>query len=131
MGGHGAITLALRHPGRYQSVSAFSPICAPSDVPWGQKAFGAYLQDKSEWAQHDATELVRSGKRCPEILIDQGDADTFLAPQLRPDVFESVCQKAGQPVQLRMQPGYDHSYFFIQTFMGDHLRHHAARLKTR
>ncbi len=128
MGGHGALTLALRHPGRYKSVSAFSPICAPSQVPWGHKAFGSYLRDKSEWAQHDANELVKAGKRCPDILIDQGAADNFLEEQLSSEVFRDTCESAGQPLTLRMQEGYDHSYFFIQSFMDDHLRHHAKHL---
>lgn len=128
MGGHGAITLALKHPGRYQSVSAFAPICAPSEVPWGQKAFGGYLANKEEWPLHDASELVAAGKRCPNILIDQGLADKFLSEQLSPRAFEAQCKEAGQPVELRMQEGYDHSYYFIQTFMEDHLRHHAKYL---
>ena len=125
MGGHGALTLALRHPGRYQSVSAFSPICAPSQVPWGHKAFGAYLSNPSEWVEHDATELVRAGKRCPKILIDQGTADSFLKEQLSPESFQKACLAGAQPLELRMHTGYDHSYFFVQTFMDDHLRHHA------
>ncbi len=128
MGGHGALTLALRHPGRYKSVSAFSPICAPSQVPWGHKAFGSYLSEESEWAGHDANELVKAGKRCPEILIDQGTADNFLEEQLSSETFRATCESAGQPLTLRMQEGYDHSYFFIQTFMDDHLRHHAKHL---
>jgi len=128
MGGHGALTLALKYPERYKSVSAFSPICAPSQVPWGRKAFGGYLATEAEWAAHDATELVNSGKRCPDILIDQGLADSFLAEQLSPEAFEACCKAEGQPVELRMQAGYDHSYFFIQTFMEDHLRHHAKLL---
>ncbi len=128
MGGHGALTLGLKDPDRYKSVSAFSPICAPSQVPWGRKAFAGYLQNQDEWTAYDANELVKSGKRCPDILIDQGAADSFLAEQLSPDVFVSTCSEAGQPVELRMHEGYDHSYFFIQTFMEDHLRHHAKFL---
>jgi len=130
MGGHGALTLALRHPDRYCSVSAFAPIVAPTQVPWGLKAFPRYLGDDREaWKVHDAFELVRSGRRFDgTILIDQGDADPFLCGQLRPELFIDACRAAGQPVQLRMQPGYDHSYWFIQTFIEDHLRHHAQTL---
>jgi len=130
MGGHGALTLFFKNPGMYQSVSAFAPIVAPTQVPWGHKAFGAYLgDDQSEWAKHDATELVGdySGERV-KILIDQGDADNFLVEQLRPELFTEACEKVDHPVELRMQPGYDHSYFFIATFIGDHLAHHAAAL---
>lgn len=129
MGGHGAITLALKYPEHYNSVSAFAPICAPSLVPWGKKAFGSYLASEEEWALHDASELVAAGKRCPNILIDQGLADDFLAEQLCPKAFEMRCKEVGQPVELRMQEGYDHSYYFIQTFMEDHLRHHAKYLR--
>lgn len=129
MGGHGALTLALKHPALYRSVSAFAPICHPVDVPWGVKAFTGYLgEDRSAWADHDATELVKSGARAPDILIDQGEADQFLAEQLRPEAFAAACKAAGQVCTVRMQPGYDHSYYFIQTFMGDHLAHHAAQL---
>ncbi len=128
MGGHGALTLALKHPARYQSVSAFSPICNPSAVAWGHKAFGAYLASNTEWAAHDATALVSAGKRCAPILIDQGTADSFLAEQLSPETFQDACGSAGQPLKLRMQEGYDHSYYFIQTFMDDHLQHHATCL---
>lgn len=130
MGGHGALTLALRHPDRYRSVSAFAPIVAPSQVPWGLKAFPRYLGDDREaWKAHDAFELVRSGRRFDAtILIDQGDADPFLCGQLRPELFVEACRTAGQPVELRMQPGYDHSYWFVQTFIEDHLRHHAQAL---
>lgn len=129
MGGHGALTLALRHPGRFQSVSAFAPIAAPSQCPWGHKAFGGYLgQDRSAWAAHDATELVRSGRRAPPILIDQGLADKFLAEQLHPHLFEQACEQAGQPLTLRRHEGYDHGYYFISTFMRDHLAHHAQHL---
>lgn len=129
MGGHGALTLALKNPALYRSVSAFAPICHPLDVPWGVKAFSGYLgADRSAWAAHDATELVKSGARAPKILIDQGEADQFLAEQLRPDAFAAACKAAGQACTLRIQPGYDHSYYFIQTYMGDHLAHHAAQL---
>jgi S-formylglutathione hydrolase len=130
MGGHGALTLALRNPGAYRSVSAFAPIVAPSTVPWGIKALGRYLgEDRSTWAAHDACERVRSGHRSPIILIDQGDADRFLAEQLRPELFEDACAAVGQPLLLRRQPGYDHSYYFIASFIEDHLRWHAQALK--
>jgi S-formylglutathione hydrolase len=130
MGGHGALTLALRNPGAYRSVSAFAPIVAASTVPWGIKALGRYLgEDRSTWAAHDACELVRSGHRSPVILIDQGDADRFLAEQLRPELFEDACAAVGQPLLLRRQPGYDHSYYFIASFIEDHLRWHAQALK--
>jgi len=130
MGGHGALTLALRNPGRYRSVSAFAPIVAPASVPWGEKAFPRYLgPDRKAWARHDATELVRGGARFDgRILIDQGEADGFLMKQLQPQRFEAACEEAGQPLQLRMHPGYDHSYYFIQSFVEDHLRHHAKAL---
>lgn len=129
MGGHGALTLALRHPDLYRSVSAFAPIAAPSLCPWGEKAFGGYLgEDRSLWRQHDATALVEDGKRCPPILIDQGLADSFLPTQLNPERFEQVCSD-GQPLTLRRHAGYDHGYYFISTFMGDHLAHHAHHLK--
>jgi S-formylglutathione hydrolase len=130
MGGHGALTLALRHPDRYRSVSAFAPIVAPGQVPWGLKAFPRYLGDVREaWKAHDAFELVRSGRRFDgTILIDQGDADQFLCGQLRPELFVDACRAAGQPLQFRLQPGYDHSYWFIQSFIEDHLRHHAQAL---
>jgi S-formylglutathione hydrolase len=130
MGGHGALTLALRHPDRYRSVSAFAPIVAPGQVSWGLKAFPRYLGDVREaWKAHDAFELVRAGRRFDgTILIDQGDADQFLCGQLRPELFVDACRAAGQPLQFRLQPGYDHSYWFIQTFIEDHLRHHAQAL---
>ena len=130
MGGHGALTIALKNPGKYKSVSAFAPICAPSQVPWGHKALGGYLGDDREvWKAHDACELIASaGERLP-ILVDQGDADTFLAEQLKPELLEAACSAAGHPLTLRMQPGYDHSYYFIATFMGDHVRHHASAMK--
>jgi S-formylglutathione hydrolase len=130
MGGHGALTLALRHPDRYRSVSAFAPIVTPTQVPWGLKAFPRYLgNDREAWKTHDAFELVRSGRRFDgTILIDQGDADKFLCGQLRPELFIDACRAAGQPVEFRMHPGYDHSYWFIQSFIEDHLRHHAQAL---
>jgi len=129
MGGHGALTLALRHPGRYRSVSAFAPIVAPGQVPWGEKALGGYLgQDRDAWRAHDAVALIEDGARVDELLVDQGAADNFLAEQLRPELLEAACEEAGIPLTMRMQPGYDHSYYFISTFMEDHLRWHAARL---
>ena len=130
MGGHGALTIALKNPGRYRSVSAFSPIVAPSQVPWGEKAFGAYLGDDREaWKQHDTVELVRSAQEKLPLLIDQGDADEFLDGQLKPQLLQAACETAGHPLELRMQPGYDHSYYFIASFIGDHVAHHAAALK--
>ncbi len=130
MGGHGALVLALKHPQKYRSLSAFAPIVAPSQVPWGQKALPRYLgEDRAAWSRHDAVELLNSGARFDgEILIDQGEADKFLELQLRPELFETACAAAGQPLQLRRHAGYDHSYWFIQSFIGDHLRHHAAAL---
>jgi len=130
MGGHGALTIALKNAQRYKSVSAFAPIVAPSEVPWGQKALPRYLgENKESWKPYDSCELIRSGKRFPgTILIDQGDADKFLEVQLQPQRFDVACRDAGQALTLRMQPGYDHSYYFISTFMEDHLRHHAAAL---
>jgi len=129
MGGHGALTLALRNPGRFRSVSAFAPIVAPSRVPWGEKALGGYLgQDRAKWRDYDAVSLIDDGARLPELLVDQGEADAFLAQQLRPELLKAACDRAGIPLTLRMQPGYDHSYYFISTFMADHLRWHAERL---
>jgi S-formylglutathione hydrolase len=129
MGGHGALTLALNHPGLYQSVSAFAPIAAPMQCPWGVKAFSGYLgDDKAAWAQHDATELVKAGARVPPLLIDQGLGDKFLAEQLLPHLLEEACAQAGQPLTLRRHAGYDHGYYFIQTFMADHIAHHAQSL---
>ncbi|MEY2688840.1 MAG: hypothetical protein RL375_3038 [Pseudomonadota bacterium] len=129
MGGHGALTLALRHPALFQSVSAFAPIAAPSQCPWGDKAFTGYLgADRSAWAAHDATELVRSGAKAPRLLIDQGLADKFLAEQLHPHLFEAACLAAGQPLTLRRHAGYDHGYYFISSFIRDHLAHHADGL---
>ncbi|MET0335255.1 MAG: S-formylglutathione hydrolase [Rhizobacter sp.] len=129
MGGHGALTLAFKNPGLYQSVSAFAPIAAPTRGPWGVKAFSGYLgDDRAAWAQHDAAELVQAGHRVPPLLIDQGLADKFLAEQLYPDVFEAACLAAGQPLELRRHAGYDHGYYFISTFIADHLAHHARHL---
>ena len=129
MGGHGALTLALKNPALYQSVSAFAPIAAPSQCAWGVKAFTGYLgTDRKRWAEHDATELVKAGARAPHILIDQGTADKFLDDQLRPHLFEEACRQAGQPLTLRQQVGYDHSYYFISSFIEDHLAHHAGIL---
>ncbi len=132
MGGHGALTLALRHPGLFRSVSAFAPICAPSQCPWGHKAFTGYLgTDSAAWSAHDATALMATLQSAPYpggILIDQGLADKFLPEQLRPHLFEAACAQAGQPLQLRRHAGYDHGYYFVATFMADHLQHHARQL---
>ena len=131
MGGHGALTLALKHPSLFQSASAFAPIAAPMHCPWGQKAFSGYLgDDRSAWALHDATALIEAGGRLPPLLIDQGLADKFLAEQLLLDRLESACQATGQPLTLRRHAGYDHGYFFIASFVADHLRHHAQTLLT-
>ena len=129
MGGHGALTVALSRPGRFRSVSAFAPIVAPAQVPWGDRAFSGYLgEDRAVWAKHDAVALIGGGARLPDLLVDQGDADPFLAEQLRPDLLRKACAAADIPLTLRMQPGYDHGYLFVSTFMDDHLRWHAARL---
>lgn len=125
MGGHGALTLALKNPGMYQSVSAFSPIAAPTQCPWGQKAFGHYLGEKQTcWRNYDATALIEDGARVPALLIDQGLSDQFLSEQLHPEQLEMACKKAGQKLTLRRHEGYDHGYYFISTFMADHLKHH-------
>jgi S-formylglutathione hydrolase len=130
MGGHGALTLHLKHPGTYKTCSAFAPIVASSQVPWGHKAFTAYLgADRSSWAQYDACELVRNQASEAHILIDQGLADNFLEEQLKPELFEAACTESGQKLTLRRQAGYDHSYYFISTFMDDHIAHHAGALK--
>ncbi|WP_407151322.1 S-formylglutathione hydrolase [Bradyrhizobium sp. ORS 86] len=130
MGGHGALTVALRHPERYRAASAFAPIVAPSQVPWGNKALGGYLgSNKAAWRKHDAVALIEDGARFSDLLVDYGDADQFLTEQLRPELLKAACEKASIPLTLRRQPGYDHSYYFISTFMADHLRWHAARLK--
>ena len=129
MGGHGALTVALSFPDRFRSVSAFAPIVAPSQVPWGEKALAGYLgEDRNAWAAHDAVALIESGARVPELLVDVGDADPFIENELRPELLQRACAKAGIPLTLRVQPGYDHSYYFISTFMADHLRWHAERL---
>ncbi|HET8745911.1 MAG TPA: S-formylglutathione hydrolase [Ramlibacter sp.] len=130
MGGHGALVTALRHPGRYRSVSAFSPIVAPSQVPWGEKALGAYLgADRAAWKEWDTVELVASAKERLPLLVDQGGADEFLATQLRPELLEAACAASGHPLTLRIHPGYDHSYYFIASFLGEHFAHHAAALR--
>jgi S-formylglutathione hydrolase len=130
MGGHGALTCALRNPHRYRAASAFAPIVAPSQVPWGIKALGGYLgSNKEAWRTHDTVALIEDGAKFREFLVDVGDADQFLTEQLRPELLKAACEKAGIPLTLRRQPGYDHSYYFISTFMGDHLRWHAERLK--
>jgi len=130
MGGHGALTVALRYPDRYRAASAFAPIVAPSQVPWGNKALGGYLgSNKQAWRKHDAVALIEDGARFSDLLVDYGDADGFLTEQLRPELLKAACEKANIPLTLRRQPGYDHSYYFISTFMADHLRWHAARLK--
>lgn len=129
MGGHGALTIALRHPERFRSVSAFAPIVAPSRVPWGQKALAGYLgKDEEAWRAYDAVALIENGARVPDILVDQGEADDFLVEQLRPFLLSAACNAAGIDLTLRLQPGYDHSYYFISTFMADHLHWHAERL---
>jgi S-formylglutathione hydrolase len=130
MGGHGALTVALRNPARFRSVSAFSPIVAPSQVPWGEKALRGYLgDDRALWAQHDAVALINAGARVADLLVDQGDADQFLEQELRTYLLEEACAEAGQKATIRMQAGYDHSYYFISTFMAEHIRWHAERLK--
>lgn len=129
MGGHGALTLALRHPGRYRSVSAFSPIVAPASVPWGQKAFAAYLgEDPAAWQEHDTVHLIAKSQERLALLVDQGEADEFLADQLKPELLRAACEKAGHPLTLNLRPGYDHSYYFIASFIGDHIAHHAHAL---
>ena len=130
MGGHGALTVALRNPGRFRSVSAFAPIVAPSQVPWGEKALTGYLgEDRAAWRKHDSVALIEDGARMPELLVDVGEADPFIEKELRPELLERACAAAGIPLTLRRQPGYDHSYYFISTFMADHLGWHAERLK--
>ncbi|WP_375269094.1 S-formylglutathione hydrolase [Phenylobacterium sp.] len=133
MGGHGALTLALRHPNLFRSVSAFAPICSPTRCPWGEKAFAAYLgEDRAAWAQHDAARLIEAGAakgQFDDILVDQGLADNFLEGQLRPELLEAACAAAGQKLTLRRQEGYDHSYFFMASFIADHVAFHAERLR--
>ena len=129
MGGHGALTIGLKNPDVYRSISAFSPICAPIQCPWGQKALSGYLgDDQSAWRQYDSVELIRDGHRSGEILVDQGSSDGFLVEQLKPELLSSACADQGQPLQLRMQEGYDHSYYFIASFIEDHIAFHASRL---
>lgn len=129
MGGHGALTIALRNPGRFKSVSAFSPIVSPMNCPWGHKALGGYLgDDRAAWADYDACALIDAGARLPHLLIDQGEADNFLDEQLKTHLLKEACERTGQPADIRMQPGYDHSYYFISTFMAEHVAWHAARL---
>jgi S-formylglutathione hydrolase len=129
MGGHGALTISLRNPGRFRSTSAFAPIVAPSLVPWGQKALTGYLgADQSAWAEYDACTLIERSARLPDLLVDQGAADNFLIEQLRTHLLAQACEAAGQPATIRIQPGYDHSYYFIASFMADHLKWHAERL---
>ncbi|HMM67327.1 MAG TPA: S-formylglutathione hydrolase [Dokdonella sp.] len=130
MGGHGALTIALKHPQAYRSVSAFAPIVAPSRVPWGQKAFPRFLgDDEADWMAHDSVALIRRGRRFDgTLLVDQGDADPFLDSQLRPELLRQACDESSQSLDLRLQPGYDHSYWFIQSFIADHIAHHAQAL---
>ncbi|MFM6950624.1 MAG: S-formylglutathione hydrolase [Novosphingobium sp.] len=130
MGGHGALTIGLRNANRFRSVSAFSPIVSPLNCPWGEKALGGYLgPDKASWREYDACALIEDGARLPALLVDQGDADNFLHEQLKTGLLVMACRKAGIPATIRMQPGYDHSYYFISTFMADHVAWHAERLK--
>ncbi|MGF6727342.1 S-formylglutathione hydrolase [Paraburkholderia sp. GAS41] len=129
MGGHGALVLALRNPGRYRSVSAFSPIVAPAQVPWGEKAFEAYLgPDRTTWSQYDACDLVRSAAEKLPLLVDQGAADEFLETQLRPHLLHEACEAVGLPLTLRLHPGFGHSYYFIATYIGHHIAFHAEAL---
>ena len=130
MGGHGALTTSLRNPGRFRSTSAFAPIVSPLHCPWGHKALSGYLGDNQlDWAEYDACALIAAGARLPDLLVDQGEADNFLIDQLKPHMLAEACEVAGQKATIRMQPGYDHSYYFISTFMADHLAWHAERLK--
>lgn len=130
MGGHGALTISLRNPSRFQSTSAFAPIVSPMTCPWGEKALSGYLgNDLATWADYDACALIDGGARLPDLLVDQGDADAFLVDQLKTNLLVTACERAGIPATIRMQPGYDHSYYFIATFMANHLAWHAQRLK--
>ena len=130
MGGHGALTTSLRHPGRFRSTSAFAPIVSPLNCPWGEKALSGYLgPDKAAWRAYDACALIEEGARLPDLLVDQGDADNFLHEQLKTGLLVMACRKAGIPATIRMQPGYDHSYYFISSFMAEHVAWHAERLK--
>jgi S-formylglutathione hydrolase len=129
MGGHGALTIALKNPGRFKSVSAFSPICSPLRCPWGEKALGMYLgDDRATWAEHDSCALMAHVEEKLPALVDQGDADNFLQEQLKPELLQEVANSVGYPLELRMQPGYDHSYFFIASFIGEHIAFHASHL---
>ena len=131
MGGHGALTIALGNPGKYKSVSAFAPISSPMNCPWGHKALGGYLgDDRAAWARHDACALIETASERLPLLVDQGDADNFLLEQLKPELLQQACAAAGHKLELRMQPGYDHSYFFIASFMEDHVNWHANALST-
>lgn len=130
MGGHGALTIALRSPGRFKSVSVFAPIVSPLACPWGEKALGGYLgADRAAWRAYDACALIEDGARLDDLLVDQGEGDNFLAEQLKTELLVQACDKAGIRATIRMQPGYDHSYYFISSFMADHIAWHAARLK--
>ncbi|ALC13339.1 S-formylglutathione hydrolase [Sphingopyxis sp. 113P3] len=130
MGGHGALTVALRTPDRFRSVSAFAPIAAPTQCPWGEKALSAYLgEDREAWGAYDACALIEAGARLPDLLVDQGAADNFLGEQLKTELLAEACERAGQKATIRMQPGYDHSYYFISTFMAEHIAWHAERLR--
>jgi S-formylglutathione hydrolase len=130
MGGHGALTISLRNPGRFRATSAFAPIVSPMNCPWGDKALEGYLgRDRASWSDYDACALIAGGARLPDLLVDQGEADNFLAEQLKTHLLVEACEAAGQKATIRMQPGYDHSYYFISTFMADHLAWHAERLK--
>jgi S-formylglutathione hydrolase len=129
MGGHGALTIALRNPGRFRSVSAFAPIVSPLNCPWGEKALTGYIgADRANWRQYDACALIEDGARLPDLLVDQGEADNFLAEQLKTELLVKACELAGQKATIRMQPGYDHFYYFVSTFMAEHVEWHAARL---
>ena len=129
MGGHGALTISLRNPGRFRSTSAFAPIVSPLNCPWGEKALSGYIgADRAGWREYDACALIEDGGPLPDLLVDQGDADAFLAEQLKTPLLADVCKTVGQSATIRMQPGYDHSYFFISTFMAEHIAWHAARL---
>lgn len=129
MGGHGALTIALRNPGRFRSVTAFSPICSPTRCPWGEKALGNYLgPDRDTWREYDASLLLAASEERLPVLVDQGDADGFLAEQLQPELLREASAEAGYPMTIRLQPGYDHSYFFIASFIGEHLDFHAGHL---
>ena len=130
MGGHGALTIGLRNPDRFRSVSAFAPIVSPMNCPWGERALTGYLgEDRAAWREYDACTLIEGGARLPALLVDQGEADNFLHEQLKPGLLALACRKAGIPATIRMQPGYDHSYYFISSFMADHVAWHAERLK--